>query len=53
MRLYIFRSVCEELKDRDYCEFTDWLNTANDDLCTHCVGILSTQLCLEDYIDVN
>lgn len=48
-----FQSQCEELKQRDYCEFTDWITTANDDLCTHCIRILSIRLCIDDMTDVN
>ena len=32
-------------------KFTLWKNTAGDELCTHCVGIVSLKLCMDDITD--
>ena len=50
--LYISRAAFEELKRRDYCEFTEWINTQNADWCTHCVRILSLRLCIDELHDL-
>ena len=50
--LYISRTICEELKGRECCEFTEWVNTQKDALCTHCLRILNLRLCLDEMRDV-
>ena len=51
--LYISRITLEEMRQRQYCEFTYWINTTQDDLCTHCIRILSMRLCIDDMSDRN
>ena len=53
MLLYISRITLEEMRQRQYCEFTYWINTTHDDLCTHCIRTLSIRLCIDYMSDRN
>lgn len=48
MLLCISRATFEELKQREYGDYTEWKNTANDNLCTHCIRIVSIRLCIDE-----
>ena len=41
------------MRQRQYCEFTYWINTTHDDLCTHCIRIVGIRLCIDDMSDRN
>ena len=51
--LYTSRTTLEEMRQRQYCEFTYWINTTHNDLCTHCIRILGIRLCIDDMSDRN
>lgn len=51
MRFYISRTILLEMKERSWCQFTLWTNTTKDDLCAHCIRIVSLKLCIEDITD--
>ena len=51
--LYTSRITLEEMRQRQYCEFTYWINTTHNDLCTHCIRILGIRLCIDDTSDRN
>ena len=39
------------MKERSWCQFTLWTKTTKDDLCRHCICIVSLKLCIEDITD--
>ena len=51
--LYTSRITLEEIRQRQYCEFTYWINTTHNDLCTHGIRILGKRLCIDDMSDRN
>ena len=51
MRLYISRTILEEMRERSLCQFTLWTNTSKDDLYAQCIRIVSLKLCIEDITD--
>ena len=51
MLLYISRTTLEELKYRQLCQFTLRKNTADDELCARCLGIVSLKLCIDEITD--
>ena len=53
MLLYISRITLEEMRQRQYCEFTCWINTTHYDLSTRCIRILGIRLCIDDMSDRN
>ena len=53
LHLYISRITLEELKNRQLCQFTLWKNTTEDELCAHCVQIVSLRLCIDEITDAS
>lgn len=39
------------MKERSWCQFTLWTKTTKDDLCGHCIRIVSSKLRIEDITD--
>ena len=46
------RRTIEEIGERAFCFHTQWVNTSTDELCAHCLRILTSRL-IDDYIDLN
>lgn len=49
--LYISRKVFEQLKNREGCDYTGWVNTADTEICMHSIRILTYRLTLDDLHD--
>lgn len=43
----------EEMKERQFWKFTWWINTLEDELCVHCIRIISLRLCIDKITDCN
>lgn len=50
--LYITRIPLEEFKDRHFCDYTQWISTTDDELCAHCIRIISLRLCIDEMTDL-
>ena len=46
MHLYISKKVFGQFVYREECQYTEWLNTADTELCSHCLRILNYRLTL-------